>query len=601
MAKDLFEAYGCLWPRDADPLEIEMHCVRQGGEWKDEYGLKCGSGLFHHYKAIQKLLWPDDDHHRWSDLTLKTILENEITVLLGPGDSNKTYSMVRYGLTDWFIYPDNTLILVSSTDIRGLELRIWGKMKELFNRARDRYEDLPGSVLENMHAITTESVEVGNKRGRTFTKGLICVPCIQNNHYVGLGKLVGIKQERLRHLGDEVQHMKTSFLDAYSNWYGKENFKGVMSGNPLEEYDPLGRAAEPVEGWKSKPVPTKTETWRSTFFNSAVCNLVGTDSPNFDYPADQPTKFPYLIGPKKIEAVVRTHGKDSLHYSSQCEGVMRPGMVSSRVITRELCRIHRTNEPVIWKGVSRTKLYACDPAYGGHDRCIGLPLEFGLNCEDKTVIKIHKPELIPVTAKINQTPEDQIAHYVKDRTLELGITTTNIFYDSFGKGTIGAAFARVFGFEVPVPVDSGAKTTDRPVRYDLYIMDKGDKRLKKCSEHYSKFVTEMWFSVRECIESDQLFELPEDVMLEGCMREYYMVLGNKIEVEPKDDMRERTERSPDLFDALAIGVEGARQRGFKILRIGDSAVSASSSPSWLADLNSKHRKLMDSLRLKHAA
>jgi hypothetical protein len=29
-------------------------------------------------------------------------------------------------------------------------------------------------------------------------------------------------------------------------------------------------------------------------------------------------------------------------------------------------------------------------------------------------------------------------------------------------------------------------------------------------------------------------------------------------------MKEKTGKSPDLFDALAIGVEGARQRGFLI-------------------------------------
>lgn len=601
MASAPFERYGLLWPANTDPLEIERYCIRQGGQWKDKSGRVVGEGLFHHYKAIQMLLWPEDDHHRWSDLTLRTILESDVTVLLGPGDSNKTYSMVRYGLTDWIVFPNNTLFIVSSTDVRGLELRIWGKMKELWNRAKDRYDELPGTVLEGAHAITTESIDPGNQKGRLLTKGMICIPCVSNNHYVGLGKMVGIKQERLRHLGDEVQHMKSSFLDAYSNWYGKDDFKGVMSGNPLDEYDPLGRAAEPKEGWKSKPVSEKTETWKSNFFDATVVQLVGSDSPNFDYPQNQPTRYPYLIGRKKMDAVKRTHGKDSLHYSSQCEGVMRPGMVSSRVITRELCRIHNTSEPVIWKGTTRTKIYACDPAYGGGDRCIGMPLEFGPNADDRQVIKLHPPELIPVKAKIQETPEDQIARYLKDRTVELGIPATNIFYDSFGKGTIGAALARVFGFEVPVPVDSGMKPTERPVRYDLFVTDGAGRRvLKKCCDHYSKFVTEMWFSVRECIESDQLFELPEDVMIEGCLREYYIVAGNKIEVETKDDMRERTERSPDLFDSLAVGIEGARQRGFKIIRIGEG-VATEAGPSWLGELNDKHTKLMQSIRLKYAA
>jgi hypothetical protein len=96
----------------------------------------------------------------------------------------------------------------------------------------------------------------------------------------------------------------------------------------------------------------------------------------------------------------------------------------------------------------------------------------------------------------------------------------------------------------------------------------GTERLKRCDEHYSKFVTEMWFSVRYTIEANQLRELPEDVMNEGCWREYYDVAGGKIEVEPKDEMREKKGKSPDLFDWLAVLVEMARRRGFLIQRLG---------------------------------
>ena len=52
-------------------------------------------------------------------------------------------------------------------------------------------------------------------------------------------------------------------------------------------------------------------------------------------------------------------------------------------------------------------------------------------------------------------------------------------------------------------------------------------------------------------------------MQEGCQREWTMI-GNLIEVEPKERMKEKTGKSPDLFDALSIGVEGAIQRGFVI-------------------------------------
>jgi len=57
------------------------------------------------------------------------------------------------------------------------------------------------------------------------------------------------------------------------------------------------------------------------------------------------------------------------------------------------------------------------------------------------------------------------------------------------------------------------------VRFDLYVPDgKHGRRLKMCHEHYSKFVTEMWFSVREIIESDQMRNLARAVAEEGQSR-----------------------------------------------------------------------------------
>ena len=562
---------------------LEFDCIKVGGVAN---GMR-GTGLFPHYKSAQSLLWPEDDHHRWSDLILQTVCDNDVSVLAGSSDSGKTYGMCKFGLVHWFCQPYNTLVLVSSTDVRGLEMRIWGKIKELFNYAKERYDWLPGYVLESVHAITPDTIDDRNERGRTFTKGFICVPCIQGSQYVGMGKFVGVKPAstpglndgRLCHLGDEVSVMRRSFLDAYSNWYGKPNFKGVMSGNFFGVDDPLGVAAEPIEGWTGMPTPTKTTTWRSRWFNAAVVNLVGSDSPNFEFPQDQPSRFPYLIGRKKLEAVAKTYGKDSFEYSSQCEGVMRPGLAGKLVITRELCRQHGAHDKAVWLNTSQTKIYACDPAYGGGDRCVGIIVEFGEGVNGNQILKFHDPEIIPVSTKLNTVPEDQIAQYIKDRLEDEGIPVENCFYDSTGKGTLGFAFARVFGYVTPTPIDSGAKPTKRPVRYDLYV----DNRLKRCDEHYSKFVTEMWFSVREAIESDQVRELPMDVMQEGCMREYAIVAGSKFEVKPKDELREKFGKSPDLFDAAALSVEGARRRGFHIQRLAEESEEGTDETWWDAE------------------
>ena len=166
-------------------------------------------------------------------------------------------------------------------------------------------------------------------------------------------------------------------------------------------------------------------------------------------------------------------------------------------------------------------------------------------------MRINPPKILQIVVAPDKPPEDQIAQMTKADLASYLIPPENCFYDSFGKGTVGLAFARTFGVNPPNPVDAGARPTRRPVRQDLWFSEPdGTRRLLRCDEHYSKFITEMWFSVRETIESGQMRELPEDVMNEGCWREYETVSGNRIEVETKDKMKERMGKSRRTFSIV---------------------------------------------------
>jgi len=139
------------------------------------------------------------------------------------------------------------------------------------------------------------------------------------------------------------------------------------------------------------------------------------------------------------------------------------------------------------------------------------------------------------------------------------------------------------------PIDCGGKPSDRPVNSVMMVRESGRDRLKRCDEHYQKFITELWFSVRLAIEAGQFRGLKEAAMLEGCQREWMMVGQNKIEVEPKRIMKEKTGKSPDLFDAIAIGMEGARRLGFQILGFQHVEEEIKASPAWKRELAEKAR------------
>lgn len=587
--------YGAHWPANWTDLGIEFYCIEQGGRWLHD-GLECGAGLFDHYRSAQRLLWPDDDEHRWSNQALQAIVDNEVTVFMGASDCQKTYSASKFVLVDWWAQPDRTLWMVSSTELRGAELRVWGTLKQLFNRARKLHPHLPGSVLESKHAITTELISDDNRKARLLTKGLVFIPCKSNGKWVGMGAYAGVKggslNARLGHFGDEVAAMQPSFLDAYSNWYGKENFKGIMSGNPFDLEDCLCVAAEPLDGWHSWKDTEKTQTWRSKFYDAFVIAFDGRDSPNLDFPASEPTRYKYLIGRKKLKAVEKTHGKDSWQYASQCTGKPRPGAMLRRVITRQLCEEFKAFDDVIWGGAKTTKIAACDAAYGGvgGDDCIVGHIEFGPDVDGKITIGCNPPVLCPVSVSKKGLPEEQIAKFCKDYCETFEIPPDNFFFDA--RATMAITFARIWSPSVNV-VDFGGPTTNRPVSLDTFIWD-GDqqqRRLQMCNELYCKFVTELWYTIHYIVLSGQMRRLPKEVAEEGYKREWKYVKNSKIEVETKADMKQRTGHSPDRFDWLVTAVEGARRRGFEIKRMA-AEKAEEVGDLWLEKEIEKHRQFL---------
>ena len=94
-------------------------------------------------------------------------------------------------------------------------------------------------------------------------------------------------------------------------------------------------------------------------------------------------------------------------------------------------------------------------------------------------------------------------------------------------------------------------------------------------------------------------------MLEGCARIWYYIAGNRIEVEPKsdpkkkEDLKRRLGKSPDLFDALTIAVEGARQRGFVVASLGPEVKEDGGSDPWFVEEAKKYNDAIHQNLLLH--
>lgn len=533
----------------------------------------------------------------------------------------KTGTVSRIALMDWSCFPDCTTVMQSSTDMAGLRSRIYGETTKMWHSAKMLHPWFPGFPLDSKCVITYRDVK--EELARDLRDSVVGIPCkASTGKFLGMGSYSGRKNRRVWCIADEFQHMELAILDAQDNLIsnGPNLVPGIVTdkddpelGKPLRGYkcvfiantnpsrpgNPIDVVSEPEHGWGSIKEDGKTKVWKCKKLPNhpvqCVCvNLDAKDSPNSPYPVDKP-KWSHLAGPNKL--VAYTEGSES--YWSQGRGVFKFGLAAFKIITPEICEQFNAFQDLIWLGDPTVKIGMVDASYGGGDRCPLGWLEFGKCVDGKIRIKFHPYWLVPIIVNPEVSAEFQIAMFVKDHMEEVGVPPENFFFD--GRGSLAMALASVWSPRVN-SVEFGGPATNRPVGGDIYTIDKETKqrRLKLCNEHYSKFVSELWFSWLYATQADQIRGMLRDVVADAHPREWYKVNGDKMEIEAKDKMKKRTGCSPDLADMAAIGIEGARRRGFTIGTLANKTL-ARKDMKWLDDLAAQSRKLRESKQLNYAA
>lgn len=552
------EMYGMLFEPFRTPVSRELYMISRGGSWKKKTGGMAGKGLFYHIRELQKLLWPEKVFTRWSDLLLKAYCENRIIAVMGPASSGKSHESALFALCMYYARPGETTVIVCSTEVESLKNRVWGEIVKYHKMARARFDFLPGEVTNSPLRICTdkrfESVD-----GRDFRNGFVGVAAKKGQTYQGMSTFVGIKNKVVILLADENSMMPKSHVDAISNLNKNPYFICIASGNPKETTDALGILAEPsaeLGGWDAGlDQAPGSKTWKTRFDRGICVQLRGSDCPNMEVPEGTPAPYPFLITREAYEGDVKTYGKDSLQFLMMNEGIMPRGQSLRRVLSRALCHKFNAFDEPIWLNEQRSKIAFMDAAYGsvGGDRCVFGEMQFGVNVEGKTILAIIATMVVPVNALLPELPEDQIAAFVKNQCEERGIPPDRLFFDSTGRGSLVSAFARLWSPTIN-GVEFGGKPSELPVSYEVQ---------QTCREYYDRRVSELWFNVRNVVEAGQMRGMTEEILLEFAQREWGINPSNsKRFVEPKEKTKLKTGRSPDCADAVVVGVEGARLKGF---------------------------------------
>lgn len=607
-----FTQYGLLWNPEQfrDSVAVELAMIRAGGTIHGR-----GNGLAWHFRRAQELIWPSMAWHRWREQMLELWVQHKWIGMMGCAASGKTECSAVNALLDWYCFPDCTTTLVSSTDIPSLDLRIWGAIKRRHKEAKARVPWLPGQLIEGLRRLILDERNQAAE-GRDFRNGLAAVPTKKGSSYVGISNWIGIHNKRVRLIADELQMMPRAFLDAASNLSKCEDFKLVGMGNPNDIANAHGALCEPspeLGGWDSNiDQAPGTKIWETRYPGGVCLQLPGSDSPNMDTPAGKPVPFPFLMTREQMAEDAGIWGTNDWHYAMMNDARMPRGMGDRRVLTRQMAvKFGAMLEP-IWENTFRRKIAFLDAAYRGTggDRCIFGVLEFGEGARISTIGSDSPLAYLPVGPQKGRMllslvdltvipiaggpeadlPEDQIVGFVKNRCAPAGIPPEDFFFDAGMRTSLVTAFARLWSPNVE-SIDCGGSPTSDMVSRDIQI---------PCDKYYSKFITQLWYSVRLVVESGQFRNMRESALWEFCAREFKKVSGNRIEVESKADMKQKTGKSPDEADAVAVGVHGAIQRGFVIEKLGKDTPSERQSDAWKRRLQERIRKLWGKGQLQTA-
>jgi hypothetical protein len=595
--------YGMMWWRGYPAAKRHRDCIVRGGRWKRSDGEWAGEGNFFHYKGLIKEIWSEFDQHRWFDIILKSWLENELIGIAGPKDSGKSGSLAVIHLADYYCFPAITAVVVSSTSRESLENRIFGEVVMRHKAARRKHDWLPGHLIQGRLRIVTDTKDE-IEEGRDFRSGWMGIPVKQGDIKRAYELIIGIKNKRKRWILEECQTLPPAALDGTANFFqtGSET-KVSGTGNPSDIMDAHGKLCEPHQslgGWDSNiDAFGKTQTWR-TQLDGICVHLPGSDSPNMDVGPDDPIPFPYLMTREQMEKDARRWTKTDWHYRMFDEGRWPRGEGSSRVITRPMCVNGGALTKAVWATNIRTRLLCMDAGFGG-DRCICHELWFGnelpttavpagsdvtvsqipFSTDTRQIIALVQTLTVPIEGTDVMSAEDQIVIWLKKQSELRGIPPQNIFVEPGMRTAFVQKIGDRFSSKVQM-VDFGGKPSEEMVSSDIQI---------PCREYYLNKVTELWYSTRLVIDSGQFRQLDEETMREGCMREYTKSnAGNRIQVETKAEFKEKSGFSPDRFDALVTGIEGAKRLGFRIKRQRPEPTDDDADDYWKRKIEEKARK-----------
>jgi hypothetical protein len=537
-AKDAQFKHGFYWNKSDHELTIELRCYRIATPTS-----QMGLGKAGHFREAVNLIWGEQNEqkrfiwHPWAEKMLEESCIHKYLSVAGCANSGKSDFYAVYAIINWLADPANTMVLITSTSLKESRGRIWGAIEEYWNAAQRMFNDeLPGKLVSSVGVIKLEDPNYKT----SDRSGIHLIAGEKKKEKDSIGKLIGLKNQRVIFVADELPELSHAILEAaFSNLDANPEFQLIGIGNPNSIYDPHGVFSKPKDGWKS--VTSAHHEWETE--RGYCIRFDAYQSPNV---LAGETIYKFLPTVAKIEAKKHELGEDSLAFWRMWRGYWCPTGGSESVISEADIVGYDCEEHVKrWK-VPPILVSFLDPGFtNGGDRSISSFALFGVNADtEKWTLDFQ--EYVPIfedTTNKKIARNYQVVHQWKKLCEDRKITPDRAAFDDTGASAFGDIVHTEWSRLVTRINFGGKASTLRVSAHDKTLA---------CDKYVNR-VTEIWGSMREYIRCGQIRGIDPDSGVELTSRRMWHKKDRgpdlRSQVEPKPVMRGRTGKSPDIGDA----------------------------------------------------
>jgi hypothetical protein len=536
--------YGREWGAESSLLTIELTCYRHRLMPKDG-----GLGPLQHFKNAYALAFPEkvQTWNSWTELLTREFVEVPkgsakaigISGASGTGKSFHTGDMV---LLDFLSAPDETTVLVASTDLASLEKRCWSNI-------RQSHSICPVQIGKYMASRPPRIALEGDSLHGIFAATVL--------NYEQRNSIIGFHPKNLIILLDEATEMPAELLNLWPNWTSAgKTFRLLATGNAKSPSDLHGALCTPVNGWDS--IDFDHDVCWKTKWGSAIL-LDGERSPVVKRPELQKKLF-FLKSKEQVEDLKAKLGAKSPHYLRYVRSHWVTDSLSKTILDRKTIERTDATGSVRWSSKPKKRLAALDPSLGGGDMCCLRFADLGYSVNGVQVLDFGGESNV-IDVRINSYSNEPISFQIVEQVIKLcereGVEPEDFIGDFTAIGiSLGDLFESQWG-----PINRMV-ASERPD--DDMIMPG-----KSARDIYYNRVTQLWFDFREFVMSGQIKGLDDAAVNQFCTR-LYDDTGQKLKLQPKLEYKkmvgtiETWGGSPDQADCATYMLYLAKLHGFEL-------------------------------------